>query len=212
MVPKLTLRHIYIYDNYLYLFLSFFLSLSLSLLSLSLSISLYLSLSLSISLNLNLSLSLSLFFFFSLSLSLLFSSSLGRYDTRLFWLRVPPGGLHLNAINQIFAASSSLTVSATWWARSLWRTLPSNPVRRRLPPLAGTHPISSLLCTLSDTSWVHKAGGSGDPFTATRKDCGDRILRKLSTLLVNKSAILLTPNMTGRRFHRTMEMIPARPW
>ena len=26
------------------------------------------------------------------------------------------------------------------------------------------------------------------------------------------AAQLSTPNMTGRRFHRTMEMIPARPW
>ena len=28
----------------------------------------------------------------------------------------------------------------------------------------------------------------------------------------NKEKTRSTPNMTGRRFHRTMEMIPARPW
>ena len=37
----------------------------------------------------------------------------------------------------------------------------------------------------------------------------------LPRLVVNSPrhfVLFSTPNMTGRRFHRTMEMIPARPW
>ena len=47
-------------------------------------------------------------------------------------------------------------------------------------------------------------------FTQTLRSCKCPFSWCFS-LCIRLSVIILTPNMTGQRFHRTMEMIPARP-
>ena len=50
------------------------------------------------------------------------------------------------------------------------------------------------------------------PIRANHPIRANRANRFARIMPLSESELLSTPNMTGRRFHRTMEMIPARPW